>query len=51
MPLGHHLGAHQHIHFAAVHAGQLGLQAAFFSGGVGIHAGHAQGLPVGPHFA
>ena len=41
VPLGDHLGAHQHIDLACMHAGQLRFERAPESGGVGIYAGDA----------
>ena len=42
VPLGHHLRAHQHIHLAGMHGGQLLLQQADTACAVGIDAGDAR---------
>ena len=47
VPLGDHLCADQDIDRAAVHIGQMLLQAVFAFGAVGIHARYAHGLAVG----
>ena len=45
--LGDHLGAHQHVDVARVHARQLLLQRALEARAVGVHAGDAHRLAIG----
>jgi hypothetical protein len=40
--LGDHLRAHQHVHLAGMHGGQLRFQRALGARGVGVDAGHAR---------
>ena len=47
MPLGHHLRAHQHIHFTVMHLGELFDQLALQARGVSVNACHAQGRAIG----
>ena len=47
MPLGHHLRAHQHIHFTVMHLGKLFDQLAFETGAVGVDTCHPQGRAIG----
>jgi len=47
VPLGHHLRAHQHVHIAGVHLGQLLLQRALGLRRVGVYARHAGGAALG----
>ena len=46
MPLGHHLRAHQHIHFTVMHLGQLFDQLAFETRGVCVDSCHPQGRAI-----
>ena len=45
--LGDHLRAHQHVHLARMHLGQLLFERALGAGGVGVDAGHARGAALG----
>jgi len=53
VPLGHHLRAHEHVHLARVHLGQLLLQRALGALGVdlrgGLVGGVAERMLVGAH--